>query len=115
MTRANMFASSLNLMALVVALLAGGAQAQAPATDGDPPVRVARLSYAGGQVSFSPAGNDEWVQAVVNRPVVTGDRLWADNDSRAELADRQQHVVARRSNERDGVEPRRSHRAGPGA
>jgi len=51
----------------------------------DPPSRVARLSFFKGQVSFSPAGTDDWVDAVLNRPITTGDRLWADQDSRAEL------------------------------
>jgi hypothetical protein len=37
-------------------------------------------------VSFSPGGNDEWVHASVNRPIVTGDKLWADNQARAEIA-----------------------------
>ena len=54
--------------------------------DIDPPTRVARMSYASGRVSYSPGGNDTWVEARVNRPVVTGDRLWSDADSRAELA-----------------------------
>src|SRR5262249_16290127 len=36
-------------------------------------------------ISFSPAGTDDWVDAVLNRPMTTGDRLWADNDGRAEL------------------------------
>ncbi len=53
--------------------------------DDDPPGRVARLGVADGQVSFSPAGTDDWVTAVVNRPVTTGDKLWTDHDSRAEL------------------------------
>jgi len=51
----------------------------------DPPLRVARLGYADGQVSFSPAGEPDWVQATVNRPLTTGDRLWVDARSRAEL------------------------------
>ena len=29
----------------------------------DPPARVARLGYMSGQVSFSPAGEDDWVRA----------------------------------------------------
>jgi hypothetical protein len=36
-------------------------------------------------VSFSPAGEDDWVQATLNRPLTTGDRLWADAGSRAEI------------------------------
>jgi len=51
----------------------------------DPPARVARLSYVDGQVSFSPAGTDDWVGAVLNRPITTGDKLWTDQSSRAEL------------------------------
>ena len=34
---------------------------------------------------FSKAGEPDWVRAVVNRPMTTGDRLWADAGSRAEL------------------------------
>lgn len=51
----------------------------------DPPARVARLGYVAGTASLSPAGEDEWVQATLNRPLVTGDRLWSDTDGRAEL------------------------------
>ena len=53
--------------------------------DDDPPGRVARLSFVRGAVSFDPAGTDDWVDAVVNRPVTTGDKLWTDKDARAEL------------------------------
>jgi hypothetical protein len=51
----------------------------------EPPSRAARLGYLQGTVSFSPAGQPDWVQAVVNLPLTTGDSLWADADSRAEL------------------------------
>ena len=51
----------------------------------DPPGRVARLNYSQGSVSFRPAGEDDWVTAVPNRPMVTGDDLWADENSRAEV------------------------------
>jgi hypothetical protein len=51
----------------------------------DPPSRVARLGYMEGSVSFQPAGEGDWVQAVPNRPMTTGDKLWADRGSRAEL------------------------------
>src|SRR5579859_2406950 len=51
----------------------------------DPPSRVARLSYSNGEVSFSPAGTDDWVSAVINRPMTTGDKLWTDQGARAEL------------------------------
>jgi hypothetical protein len=54
--------------------------------DGDPPGRVARLSYVQGSVSLQPAGQQEWVGAEQNRPLTTSDKLWADaQGSRAEL------------------------------
>ena len=51
----------------------------------DPSSRVARLSHTDGNVSFNPAGTDDWVSAVINRPMTTGDKLWSDNGARAEL------------------------------
>ena len=63
----------------VAALLSAGFAAA------DPPVRVVRLGYTSGPVSFSPAGENDWVQATVNRPLVTGDRLWTDAGARTEL------------------------------
>jgi len=57
----------------------------ARADDVDPPERVARLSDTQGDVSYSPAGEDEWVDVVRNRPLIRGDRLWTDRDARAEL------------------------------
>jgi len=71
-------------LALAVALFMPQ-RAAATDDDDDPPSRVARLSYANGNVSFEPAGTDDWVSAVVNRPITTGDKLWADNGGRAEL------------------------------
>src|SRR6266851_2753136 len=69
-------------LALTVALFV---PQRAAADDDDPPSRVARLSYTHGNVSFEPAGTDDWVTAVVNRPMTTGDKLWSDNGGRAEL------------------------------
>src|SRR6202142_2017589 len=76
--------------ALILALSTVFLPLQASAQDNDqdqddPPTRVARLGYIEGSVSFQPAGEEDWVQAVPNRPMTTGDRLWADKDSRAEL------------------------------
>jgi hypothetical protein len=51
----------------------------------DPPTRVARISHTDGAVSFNPAGTDDWVSAVINRPMTTGDKMWADTGARAEL------------------------------
>jgi hypothetical protein len=52
---------------------------------GDPPTRVARISYLDGSVSFQPGGIGDWGAAAKNRPVTVGDKIWADKDSRAEL------------------------------
>jgi hypothetical protein len=66
--------------ATAVAVLAFSGWASA-----DPPSRVARLGYMTGAVSFSPAGENDWVLAQINRPLTTGDRLWADAGARAEI------------------------------
>ena len=49
------------------------------------PYRVARLSYMDGAVTFAPAGQNNWVYAKLNRPLINGNRLWSDTKSRAEL------------------------------
>lgn len=51
----------------------------------DPPSRVGRLGYMTGSVSFSPAGENDWVRATINRPLTTGDRLWTDARARTEI------------------------------
>ena len=48
----------------------------------DPPSRVARPGYTTGAVSVSPAGESDWVHASINRPLTSGDRLWADAHAR---------------------------------
>ena len=73
------------LCAPLVGALLTVALTQQAAADDDPPGRVARLNYLQGSVSFQPAGETDWVSAAINRPVTTGDKLWADNGSRAEL------------------------------
>jgi hypothetical protein len=56
-----------------------------PSADQDPPGRVARLSLIDGAVSFQPAGASDWTDASLNRPLMSGDNLWADENSRAEV------------------------------
>jgi len=51
----------------------------------DPPGRVARLNYSEGSISYQVSGDTDWVQADPNRPLTTGDNLWADKDSRGEV------------------------------
>jgi len=58
---------------------------KARADEGDPPSRVARISSLDGNVSFQPTGTEDWAAAAKNRPVTVGDKLWTDQDSRAEL------------------------------
>ena len=60
-------------------------QRAAAQNDDDPPGRVGRLSYVQGSVSFRPAGEEDWVGVVPNRPITTGDMIWADTNSRAEV------------------------------
>ena len=67
-------------IALAFATLPGSAAAQ-----DDPPDRVARLNFIQGSVSYQVSGDQDWVQADPNRPLTTGDNLWADRDSRGEV------------------------------
>jgi hypothetical protein len=83
---------SLSLFALLALFLAlprtAAAQDQNSDQDQnqpDPPSRVARLNFMQGSVSFQPAGEDDWIQADPNRPLTTGDNIWADQNSRGEL------------------------------
>lgn len=78
-------ARALLVLSLLLGLCASLPSRAVAADDDDPPGRVARLSVTQGQVSFEPSGTEEWVSAVLNRPVTTGDKLWTDKDSRAEL------------------------------
>jgi hypothetical protein len=68
----------LTLLAMTVGLAA-------PKLMADPPARVGRLDLINGSVSFRAAGVDEWAVAEPNRTMTTGDRLWTDNDSKAEV------------------------------
>ncbi|HEY1327179.1 MAG TPA: DUF6600 domain-containing protein [Casimicrobiaceae bacterium] len=74
------FAGRLLIVAIATMLAAFAGIASA-----DPPSRVIRLSLAQGALSFAAAGSDEWVNATLNRPLVYGDRLWADENGRGEL------------------------------
>ncbi len=67
-------------IAVSVTLLAYSGWASA-----DPPSRVGRLGYMTGGVSFSPAGENDWVRASMNRPLTTGDRLWTESRARTEI------------------------------
>jgi len=66
-------------------LVFAGLVLAAAAVAQDPPARVARLAYLNGQVSFQPAGIDDWSAAALNYPLTTGDHLYADQGSSAEI------------------------------
>ncbi|HKB54883.1 MAG TPA: FecR family protein, partial [Ramlibacter sp.] len=68
-------------LAPTLALLAGIACAEPV----DPPARVARINDIEGSVTWAPAGDNEWRDAPVNRPLTRGDRLWSDRGTRAEF------------------------------
>ena len=69
-------------MQIVLALFVSFAALSAFA---DPPSRAVRLQYISGPVSIQPGGVNDWVEAVVNRPLTTADRVWTDKAAKAEL------------------------------
>jgi hypothetical protein len=73
------------LMRMLVVLACTGLALGSGSAAADPPARVARLAYIQGPVSFAPAGEDEWVVAEINRPLIAGDRLYTDAGARTEL------------------------------
>jgi uncharacterized protein DUF6600 len=85
-TRKFLFAA-LALAAIAVLLRAPATAAAQDQNAADPPSRVARLNFEQGAVSFQPAGggDSDWVAAEVNRPLTTGDQLWADTDGLVEM------------------------------
>lgn len=74
---------SIVLVRLSAALLLGALAV--PALAQDPPGRIGRINYSEGAISFAPAGDDEFTDADLNRPLSPGDRLWTDKGVRADL------------------------------
>lgn len=75
---------SMCCVSLAVAQSATGASEVSIAGE-DAPDRVARLAHLEGEVTLAPAGADEWAEAVLNRPLTHGDRVWVEQGGRAEL------------------------------
>jgi hypothetical protein len=74
------------LIGTAAALLLGSlATVNAQEQDQDPSARVLRASYLQGEVSFRPGTVDDWTSATLNYPLSSGDHLWTDTASRAEL------------------------------
>lgn len=69
------------LLPPALALFAGLAAAEEQYTSD----RVARLSYIQGNVSLEADGSRDSQAAVLNRPLTSGDALWVNRESRAEL------------------------------
>ncbi len=67
---------------LLLSLLALPARA---ADEADPPDRAGRLAELSGQVWIYATDSNEWIPAVRNRPVTSGDRLSTEADGRAEV------------------------------
>jgi hypothetical protein len=66
--------------ALLVVLGSGTA-----AADEDPPGRVARVNLLDGRGAMQPAGTQDWVDDLLNRPLTGGDKVWIDAGARAEM------------------------------
>ena len=66
------------LAALIAAAMAASAWA-------DPPARVGRLADIAGQVWVYDEHEGEWIPALRNRPITTGDRLSSGSGGRAEV------------------------------
>jgi hypothetical protein len=62
------------------------------AQDQDPPPEAGRLSALNGNVSVQPAGAEDWGQAYPNLPLGPGDRIYTDQNSRAEIQIGQTYV-----------------------
>ncbi len=72
--------ASAALVAALVAFIPALSQAQ-----DDPPQQAGRISIIQGAVSVQPAGADDWGQAEPNLPLGPGDRVFTDQDGRAEI------------------------------
>jgi hypothetical protein len=68
-----------------VGLLAGLFCGLVLAQSADPPGRVGRLAEVHGQVWLYDPDQREWVGALVNRPLTSGDRIATDDNARAEI------------------------------
>jgi hypothetical protein len=74
---------------LAVVVVAVPLASQEPSNSADnsdtPPSRVARLNWMTGDVSFQPAGLEDWTNATLNYPLTTNDHLYTGRDSRVEM------------------------------
>ncbi len=82
-----MIRTTIHRVCLQLLVLLGAYLLTAPlfADQGDAPARAARVSYIKGSVSMQPSGENQWSQASLNYTVTTGDRIYTDQGSRAEV------------------------------
>ncbi|MGH8253473.1 MAG: DUF6600 domain-containing protein, partial [Steroidobacteraceae bacterium] len=69
----------------IAALCGAMVSTAALADDPDPPGRVARVNLLDGRGALEPAGSDEWVDDLINRPLTGGDKIWLEAGARAEM------------------------------
>ena len=80
------FCALRGIATLSLCLVFGLARAQdSEPYEADPPDRAARLSFIQGDVVVQPAGEEDWSEALLNRPLTSGDKLRTEQDSRAEI------------------------------
>ncbi len=60
----------------------GNTQAQSNAGG---PIRLARISFVEGNVSFRPTSQIDWSYAAINQPIRQGAQIWASGGGRAEI------------------------------
>ena len=75
----------LKLVAFLLPCLLAGTLIAQDQGNGNPPSRTARISSIHGNVSFEPAGQNQWSQATLNYTLTTGDRIYTDQGADAEL------------------------------
>ena len=70
---------------VLAALSAVLMSATVAAGEDDPPGRVARVNLLDGRGAMQPAGTDDWVNDLLNRPLTGGDKIWLETGARAEM------------------------------
>jgi hypothetical protein len=80
-SKRTLFAAIFATALLPIAYVAAAQESDAD----DPPAEAGRISYVSGNVSIQPVTSDQWGQAYPNLPLGPGDRIFTDNDGRAEI------------------------------
>jgi hypothetical protein len=77
--------AAISAIALAMPVLASAQDAAANMAQSTASQSAARLSFLEGSVSVLPPGAQQWDKVFLNRPLSTGDQLWSDAGSRAEV------------------------------